>query len=132
MNFWNKNKVFILGLLGAIGIVLQDYLNTSSLDWKAVGVAVLMAILSYVAKEWRGQGMTIIGIIGVAANVIVSLQVTGTLTLQNAILSLVVALITASAPDPKSRGYEQTAAIKDAKAEGEAITPAKLTAKPKV
>lgn len=130
--FWNDNKVFIMGLLGAVAIVLQDYLGTEEISWSSVALAVGISALGYVAKEWRGQGLSIIGIIGVAADVVYTLQQTGTLTWEKALIGFVVAIIAASAPDPKSRGYEQTDTIKSAKAEGESIKPASFTAKPKV
>ncbi len=64
--FWNSHKVFILGLLGSIAVALEPFINNTEdeLKWKIVGFAALMAALSYLAKEWRGQTISILGILG--------------------------------------------------------------------
>lgn len=131
--FWNRNKVFILGLLGAIALAIEPFAANSSEDvkWKVIGFAVLVAALSYFAKEWRGQGLSIVGILGNVSGVFVTVWNTGHFTWNQFILQMILAIITAAAPDPKSRGYENTPVIKEAKKEGEQISPAKLTSKPK-
>lgn len=127
--FWDKNKVFILGLLGAVALALQPFIEASSddLKWKSVGFAALMAALAYVAKEWRGQTISIIGILGNLAGVYVTIQQTGAFTWNQFILQGVVAIIAAVSADAKSRGYEQTPTIKQAKIQGEINNPASLT-----
>jgi membrane protein implicated in regulation of membrane protease activity len=129
--FWDKNKVFILGLLGAIAVTLEQFINNPDNDikWKVVGFAALMAVLSYLAKEWRGQSTSIIGILGSLAAAFVTVQNTGKFTWNQFILQAVVAVIAAVASDAKSRGYENTETIKSAKREGEQINPAQLTNK---
>jgi membrane protein implicated in regulation of membrane protease activity len=130
-SFWDKNKVFILGALGAIALALEPFINDTSdeMKWKVVGFAALMAVLSYLAKEWRGQAMSIIGIIGNLAGVFVTVQQTGKFTWNQFILQAIVAIIAAVSADAKSRGYENTETIKAAKREGEQINPAQLTNK---
>jgi hypothetical protein len=127
--FWDKNKVFILGALGAIALALEPFINKTDdeLKWKMVGFAALMAVLSYLAKEWRGQATSIIGILGNLAGVFVTVQQTGKFTWNQFILQGIVAIIAAVSADAKSRGYENTAVIKAAKVEGEKINPAPLT-----
>lgn len=127
--FWDNNKVFILGLLGAVALALQPFINnaTDDIKWKSVGFAALMAALSYVAKEWRGQAISIIGILGNLAGVYVTIQQTGVFSWNQFILQGVVAIIAAVSADAKSRGYEQTPTIKQAKIEGEINNPAALT-----
>lgn len=131
--FWDKNKVFILGALGSVALALQPFVGQAddSIKLKAVAFAILMAVLAYLAKEWRGQALSITGIIGNLAGVFVTLQEGHQFTWIQFILQGVLAIIAVAVPDPKSRGYEQSSAIKDAKREGEAINPAQLTAKPK-
>lgn len=131
--FWNKNKVFILGLLGAIALAIEPFAANTSEDvkWKVVGFAVGVAILSFFAKEWRGQGMSIVGIIGNVSAVFVTVWNTGNFTWNQFILQLILAIITAAGADPKSRGYENSEVIQTAKKEGELINPAQLTTKPK-
>lgn len=131
--FWDKNKVFILGLLGAIALAIQPFTTATDeeVKWKIVGFAALMAVLSYLAKEWRGQGLSIIGIIGNLSAVFITVHNTGQFSWNQFILQSIIAIITAAGADPKSRGYENSPTIKEAKREGEAINPAQLTAKPK-
>lgn len=128
--FWNKNKVFILGLIGSIGISLQDYISKPAVDYKIIAFAAFLAIISYFAKEWRGQGLSITGVIGSAAGVFITMQQSNTFTWQQFILQTIVLIITTAVPDPKSRGYENTPAILEAKKQGEEINPASLTNKP--
>jgi membrane protein implicated in regulation of membrane protease activity len=132
--FWDKNKVFILGLLGAIALAIEPFAANTSDDvkWKVVGFAVLVAVLSYFAKEWRGQGLSIIGILGNTSAVFVTVWNTGHFTWNQFILQLILAILTAAGADPKSRGYEKAEVIKEAKKEGEQINPAQLTTKSKV
>lgn len=129
--FFEKNKVFLVGLFSAVLLAIQPYMGGGvKLDFKVVGLAAGIAILSYLAKEWRGQGMTILGIIGVVAGTVVALYENGSLSWQQLIFEVAFALVFSAMPDPKSRGYEQSSIIKEAKKEGETIVPAKLTVKP--
>lgn len=132
-SFWNKNKVFILGLLGAIALGIEPFAANAADDvkWKVVGFSVAIAALSFFAKEWRGQGLSIIGIIGNMSAVFVTVWNTGHFTWNQFILQLILAILTAAGADPKSRGYESSQVIKDAKKEGEVINPAQMTHKPK-
>lgn len=136
MNFWNKNKVFILGLLSALAVAItpfvQDANQSEEVKWSTVGFAALMAILAYLAKSWRGQGLSILGIVGNIAAVATTLLTQGTqVNSKNFYLQLILqtflAILAAAAPDPKNRGYEQQPAIKDAKLQADAEKPAPLT-----
>lgn len=128
--FWSKNKVFITGLVASIIAVLTPYLETGDINWKVTGFAVLMAALSYVSNQWRGQYVTVTGIIGTLAAATYAALSTGVFTWNQFILYLVVAVGTAVAPPPKSRGYENSETILTAKGEGEAIKPTNLAIKP--
>lgn len=131
--YWDRNKVFILGLLGSIALAIEPFAANASDDvkWKVVGFSALVAVLSYFAKEWRGQGLSIVGILGNTSAVFVTVWNTGHFTWNQFILQLILAILTAAGADPKSRGYEKAEVIKEAKREGEAINPAQLTTKPK-
>lgn len=131
MNFWNKNKVFILGLVGAVVVAIQEFTTQPEVDWKVLGFAALMAVLSYFAKEWRGQGVSITGIVGTLAATFLTVHQTGSFTWLQFATQAILAILAASGADPKSRGYEATPTIQNAKAQGEQINPASLTAKPK-
>lgn len=122
MNFFQKNWVFISGLISAIVVVLQQYTSGNPADLKVVGFAVLMAILSYVANQWRGKGVTVAGIIGVLAATFSTIQLGQHIEWTQLILQAVVAIGMAVAPPPKPAGYELTRTIENAKAEGAAIS----------
>ena len=115
--FLLKYKVFLLGLLGAIGVSLQELLTTTSgtVDLKVYGFALLMAILSYFASQWRGQGITALGILGTLSGVFVATQQTGGFTWTQFITLSIAALLSAVAPPAKPATYENNKTIVDAK-----------------
>lgn len=114
-DFLIKNKVFLLGFAAAIAVALQQFLGNAVVDYKVVGFAALMAALSYVANQWRGQGVTIFGILGTLAGTYVSIYSTGHFTWNQFILSAVAAVLSAVAPPPKPATYEKDANIVEAK-----------------
>lgn len=116
-DFLLKNKVFLLGLAAAITVVLQQFLGQPEVDWKVVGYAAFMAVLSYIANAWRGQGVTIAGIIGTLAGTFVAIQQTGNFTWNQFIISSIAAILAAVAPPPKLLEYEESEPIKEAKKE---------------
>lgn len=115
--FWSKNKVFILGLASSLALALNEFLSKPHEDqsMKVYLIAALMAVLSYVAKEWRGKGVTIVGIIGTLASVYLSLQTTGTFTWNQFLMSAIAAILAAVAPPPKPSTYEHSENIVRAK-----------------
>jgi len=116
-SFFAKNKVFILGLLSAIAVVLQEY-NSPTPDYKAMGLAVALAVLSFIANAWRGQGVTILGIIGILSGVFVNAYNSGAhLTWTQMLGAMVAAILAAVAPPPKSVNYEKDPVIMEAKGE---------------
>jgi len=123
--FLMKYKVFLTGLAGAIALALQQFIQNpeGEIDWKIIGMAALMAVAGYVANEWRGQVGTIGGFVGIVAGTFYSVNTTGHFSWAYFILSVLIGYLTSVAPPPKSIGYEQSAIIQNAKAEGEAIKP---------
>ena len=107
--FFEKYKVFILGLLGSITIAIQSLManNPAETDTKVYLFAGLIAVLSFVANEWRGKGVTLIGVIGTLAGVFVTQWQTGKFSWVQFILFGVVAILAAAAPPPKPASYEQ-------------------------
>lgn len=124
-DFLQKNKVFLVGLAGALVLALTEFTMKPEVDWKVVGFAALMAILSYVSNQWRGQGVTIVGVLGTLAGSFVTIQQTGKFTWTQFILYSAVSVLAAVAPPPKPLGYEKTGTIENAKAEGESINKSK-------
>lgn len=125
MNFFQKNWVFISGLISAAVVAIQQYLGNGTPDLKVVGFAVVMAILSYLANQWRGKGVTVVGIIGVLAATFSTIQFGQKVEWTQLILQAVVAVGMAVAPPPKPQGYEQTNTIESAKLEGAKISDTK-------
>lgn len=117
LTFWEKWRVFIFGLVGAIAISLQA-LFTETGEGEATRIylyAGLMAALSFIATEWRGQGVSITGILGTLAGVFVTMQTDGTFTWAQFVVSAVLAVLAAVAPPPKPLTYEKNDAIVEAK-----------------
>lgn len=133
-NFFQKYKVFLTGLAGAIALALQQFIATpeGEIDWKVIGLAALLAIAGYVANEWRGQTGTIAGFIGVAAGTFVTVQSTGHFSWPYFILSCVIGYLASVAPPPKSIGYEKSSLIESAKAEGEVVKPSTAPPNPPI
>lgn len=122
MNFIQKNKVFLLGLIGAIALSLQQFTSSTAIDWKVIAYAAIMAALSYIARKWRGQGMSILGIFGTLAGAFVQVHETGHFTWDQFFFSALMALISSATGPVKSVGYEKTTTIENAKANGKEIT----------
>lgn len=117
LTFWERYRVFIFGLVGAIAISLQALLTETGegQDTKVYLYAALMAALSFIATEWRGQGVSITGILGTLAGVFVTMQTSGTFTWAQFVVSAVLAVLAAVAPPPKPLTYEKNDAIVEAK-----------------
>ena len=113
--FLGSNKVFILGLLAALAVTLQQFIGEPAVDWKSVGLAGGMAILSFIANQWRGQGLTITGIVGTLAYTFISNWGGGQIDWSQLILISVVAILGAVAPPAKSVDYENSDTIVKAK-----------------
>lgn len=126
-NFWSANKVFILGCLYAALMGVQEFFLDPSIDWKAVGLAFFVASLSYLAKNWRGQAASMVGVIANSLISFATAQGDAPMTFSQLAGQIGMAVAFFFLSDPKSRGYEHADAIKNAKIEGEIIQPAALT-----
>jgi hypothetical protein len=115
--FLVKYKVFLTGLAGAIALSLNQLLSAAGHtdDLKVYLYAALMAILSYISTQWRGQGMSITGVIGTLSYVFVNMYNSGTFTWTQFMLAAFVAILGIVAPPPKPLSYEHSPAIVDAK-----------------
>ena len=107
-DFIKKNWVFISGLISAIILVLQQVLMQPTIEVIPMLVALGIAILGYVANQWRGQGVTILGIIGILAYTFVqTYTTTNSLDWKQFIIMAIAAILSAIAPPPKGLSYEQ-------------------------
>lgn len=93
-SFFNGNKVFFLGLFGAIGVALQQFLGSSPIDWKVLGFAAVVAGLSYAAKNLTGTVSSLLGILGTSVATIATIAQGGSVSWPQLILSTLVAVIT--------------------------------------
>jgi len=113
-SFFQKNKVFILGLLSAIAVVWQEA-TSATVDYKAIALATGLAVLSYIAKAWRGAGVTITGIIGILATVFINNYTAGEhINWMQMIGAFLVAILATASPAPKNQTYEEDPNIKQA------------------
>lgn len=92
-SFFSGNKVFVLGALSAIGVTLQQYLGSTAVDYKVIGFAAVIAVLSYLAKSLTGAVASIIGVVSSAVLTISQVASGGHVSWNQLILSTVVALI---------------------------------------
>lgn len=92
-----KNRVVILAFISAITLVLQQALATNETDWKVIGFAALIALIGTVANQFKGKGLTILGILATLAGSFTTIWETGTFTWNEFILSSIVAVLLAAA-----------------------------------
>lgn len=93
-NFIQKNRVVILAFISAIILVLQQVMATKETNWKVIGFALLVAVLGVMANQWKGKGISILGILGNLAGVFTTIQATGKFTINEFILASLIALLT--------------------------------------
>ncbi len=92
-DFIVKNYVFVMGLLSALVLVLQQTTASGETNWKSIGFAALIAVLGVIANQWKGKGITVTGIIGTVAYAFVQVYNTGQFTWQNfGVLSLLAVM----------------------------------------
>ncbi len=117
LSFWDKWRVFVIGAATSAIFALQELLSKTQeeQDAKVYILAAMMAILSYIASQWRGQGVTITGVIGTLAYSFVTMQQTGNFTWGQFALSALVAILAAVSPPPKPVTYETSKEIVQAK-----------------
>src|SRR5580765_4470080 len=118
--FWQKNQVLIAGIASALLITLQQFTISpeGEVDWKAIGLAALIAVASYIGNQFRGKGVTVAGFIGVAATSAATIQSTGMFTWSQFGFACLVGFLALVTPPTKDAGYDQSHTSQQAKAEG--------------
>lgn len=92
--FLTGNKVFILGLLGAIGTAIAAFIG-QTINYEVLGLAALIGGLSYAAKTLTGKIASIVGLLGSSvATIYTALINHGSVSWQQLILTLFVGVIT--------------------------------------
>jgi hypothetical protein len=69
-NFISANRVFLAGLVASIILVLQQQMQSGPVSWKAMGLALAVTVVSYIANQWKAKTASILGIIGSVASAI--------------------------------------------------------------
>lgn len=133
--FIQKNQVLLSAIAGALTLTIQQFMGAATVDYKVFGLATLMAVAGVLGNQWRGKGVTVMGILGIAGYAFVQIQQTGKFTWPTFIGSVVVGMLSMIAPPPKNISYEQSQTIVQAKEQGAAIQasqapPPKPTAQP--
>jgi len=122
-DFFNKNKVLIVGLLSAVALTLNELFVKGETSTKALVFAAFLAAIGFLANNLRGQWATIAGILGTALSTYVTMEQQGSISWPQLILQAVLAVLAMFAPPTKSRGYEHTSVIEQARSHGEMKTP---------
>lgn len=123
--FLQKYQVLIASIASAVTLALQQFITQTEIDYKAVGLAVLLAVAGVVGNEFRGKGVTVAGFLGVAATAFIAVQTTGNFTWPQFGFSVIVGFLALIAPPPKPIQYEQSTPIAQAKEEAKQIKEAK-------
>jgi hypothetical protein len=119
---WTANKVFILGLVGAVGMVLEQYMNEANPDYKVIGFAAAIAAISYLAKSLRGQWVSVLGVLGTSLSTVATAVESGNkVSWFQIIVSTILAIVSAVSPAGKSLSYETSPVVTEAKKEAAVI-----------
>lgn len=125
--FLDKYKVLILGGLAAVAVAIQQFFIAPEVDYKAVAFAAVIAVVSYIGRNLRGQWQTILLVVGSAiANIFTAYTEGGHVSTQQIIATVLAAIASLGIPAPKSKEYENTEVIKEAKAEAKEIDASKV------
>lgn len=133
LNFLTTNKVIIFGIISAGVLAAQQLASQYPKDYKVLGLAAFIAILSFLAKDLRGQWGSILGSLIPALGIVLSniesvppipiswWQFAGAVTL---------AVGGVMAPPAKSLSYEQSPTIVAAKMQAAASDTAQSKSVP--
>lgn len=94
-DFIYKNIVLVIAVLSGAIIILQQALTDTGMSWMAIGFAITIMVLGKIANAWKGQGLTITGIIGTAAAAFVDTWNGGEFSIKQFIISLGIAILMA-------------------------------------
>lgn len=121
-NFWQKNKVFIGGVIVAMALAAQEIVTKGGdFSNKVVLYAAFLAGLSWAAKNLRGQAATLSGVLVTAFSTFMTMQEQGNIKWSQILIQagIAAALAFFSSP-PKSLEYENSTPIVKAKKEAAA------------
>lgn len=114
----NKNKVLLIGLLAAVALPINDLLTQGQTSKKVLVFAGVTALLSFAARNLRGQWATIAGLIGTTVTYYLTMDNTGNIEWSKIIMFFIVQALAIVAPPAKNRDYEHADTIVEAKENG--------------
>lgn len=120
--FW-KNKLFWTGLISAVLIAVQQLAFEETIDWKAIGFAAFIAAGGYVATTLRGQNISMLTMIANVLGVIITDANDMVFDWKQLAFQVAFQIIAWVMPDAKPVGYERADVIRDAKIQGQIVTP---------
>lgn len=98
MKFIQNNRVLLVAIASALILTLQQFAGKQPIEWKAIGLAALIAVLGVIGRSWKGQGLSITGIVGNMAYAFVTIWETGTFTWHEFVLQSLIAILAVFAP----------------------------------
>lgn len=123
--FW-KNKLFWTGLIGAAIVAVQQLAFEPVIDWKAIGFAAFIAIGGYVATTLRGQNISMYTMIANILAVVITDANDMVFDWKQLGFQVALQVLAWVSSDAKPVGYERTDVIKNAKIQGQIVTPSAL------
>ena len=93
-----KYSPLVTAILGALSLVLQQYLGKEDVDFKVIGFAALIAVLGVVSTFLKGKTSTIAVIIGTVGYTLYDMLSGGTFTWEQFIITGMLAIITTLSP----------------------------------
>lgn len=132
--FWNTNKVFIIGLLMAVSTSVYEIVSKGSdFNWWVIGWSTFVAALTYAGKNLRGQWASIATTVATTVAAFYTLHNTAEgvdikTIITNLLLPFLIQVLgVLYTTPPKLREYEHTAPIVSAKEEAKVIKDEKTS-----
>lgn len=94
----NKTTTLVGSIIAAIILVLQQALGQPTVDWKVIGISVLITVGGIVGTFLKGRGATFWGAIGVTIFTFINVYQSGSFTWNEFILTALIAIGSLFAP----------------------------------
>lgn len=96
-----KLNPFLVAILGAVLLTIQQLQFEKVTDLKVIGLAVLITILGATGTQLKGKGPTLFGIIGTVCATFVNVWQTSTFTWNEFLYTGVIAVLALIVPSAK-------------------------------
>jgi hypothetical protein len=91
--FISRNRVLFAGIVSAVTLVLQQCARSGQTSFKVLSFAVLITVIGVIANQWRGKGVTILGIVATLCTVFQTIWSTGRFTWNEFLLNAAIAVL---------------------------------------